>query len=168
MNKLDTVSHHSTVSMNSFWNAQYVRHSYYNMYDSSYLQPIICPVNYVYITQGYRPAVCCERADWCQWCALWENELGSGQVLIWVSQGHFLKSIHTSILSYPGVDVFPLHIILADALHDCLHRESSQKELRVHVSNLRNTASGCFKNNFAAMHYKLHFICISCEQHLIM
>lgn len=140
MKKPDTVSHHSTVSIKSFWKPQFMRHSHYNMYDSFYLWPIICPVSYVYITQGYRPAVCWQKADWCQRCALWENELGSGQVLIWVSQGHFLKSIHLSILSHPGVDVFPLHIITANALHvfteralytqSCLiWRNTAQKQL---------------------------------------
>ncbi len=40
-----------------------------------------------------------------------------GQVLVWVSQGHFLKSIHPSILSHSGVDMFPFHVIPACAVH---------------------------------------------------
>lgn len=43
-----------------------------------------------------------------QRCALWENEPGSGQVLVWVSQGHFLKSIHSSIQSQPGGRYVPI------------------------------------------------------------
>lgn len=63
------------------------------------------------------PAVCLQREDWCQRCSLWKNEPGSVQLLSWISQGHFLKSIHPSILSQSGVDIFPFHIIPAGASH---------------------------------------------------
>lgn len=57
--------------------------------------------------------MCLPRDGWCQRCALWKNETGSAQVLGWVSQGHFLKSIHPSIPSHSGVDTFPFHIIIS-------------------------------------------------------
>lgn len=35
-----------------------------------------------------------------------------------LGQGHFLKSIRLSILSHPGVDMFPFHIIPLSAAHE--------------------------------------------------
>lgn len=82
-----------------------------------------------------------------------------------LGQGHFLKSIRSSILSHPGVDMFPFHIIPLSAAHETALRlfmqyhsqtERCQQWMQLKITTIQSDSTGqCCRH---CVYYILYFM----------